>query len=479
MMEPRRQRVSLPEWWLASLTFVLGVGSAFSRNYEFLVGVLWLILPLNALLVVITTRRAFRDGSVGRALLVGATFIFFWLDAAVLAAGETPFAPNSLSIGTSQFSAATVGRAYFHIALFEVMLLAGYSWHPRLRGIVAWTACRVDRRAVRSSITPSVMAALIFVPLLVESSFVPSAAVASLLQSRSQGGTALGYEASSYGMNMLYYVGMYGTAFLFVRAAVFADKRWRCAALAAVCTVPIILSGARHLVLYVALPLLAVALSNLGRSTGRRPYTRVLLLALAIVVIGQVQLILRPIGFDQASAVAPSQLLETDISGQFSALLFAEFLVPDMHDYFFEPMEPYFIVHFVPRAIWRSKPEMRTQRFFDDSYTQGVRGTNYTPTAIGQYYMSWGVLGVAAIGLWIGVLGRTADRLFAAVYPPKQVALSTAIGMFYAFIISSFRIYSPYYFAFFVVGGAASVIASRRWTGFSTLLAEEQFSREA
>lgn len=462
---PPPPRVSVAEWWLVCCVVVLGIASAFSASYDYLVGVLWLILPLNAALLTIAVRDAVQERYVGKALLVGSTFVFFWLDAAVLASAKIPFSPNSVAIGAAQFSEATVGRSYFHIALFELTLFLGYSWSPSIRGLLKWTGSRIDARAARSTICPCAMAAVILLPLLLQSRFDPSALLSSLLKSRSQGGTAIGYEANSYISNMLYYIGMYGTALLYVRIAVSTRYRWRCAALAAICTVPVVLTGARHLVLYILLPVLAVTAARPRQVSGGRPYVRLFVLALGLIVIAQVQLILRPVGFDKLSAVAPSRLLQTDISGQFSALLLAEHLVPSAHDYFLEPVEPYFVTHFVPRGLWSTKPEMRTQRFYDDSYTQGVKGTNYTPTAVGQYYMNWGFLGVAAIGCWLGFLGKTADRLFARICPSKQMAIATGLGMFYAFLVSSFRIYAPYYFAFFGVGFAVSFIISRRSKG--------------
>jgi hypothetical protein len=46
--------------------------------------------------------------------------------------------------------------------------------------------------------------------------------------------------------------------------------------------------------------------------------------------------------------------------------------------------------------------------------------------------------------------------------PDRQRAMFVVAGMFYAFIISSFRFYSPIYFSYFVFGLASMFLLTRQ-----------------
>src|SRR5947208_13893413 len=76
--------------------------------------------------------------------------------------------------------------------------------------------------------------------------------------------------------------------------------------------------------------------------------------------------------------------------------------------------------------------------------------------------MNWGLFGVLYIGTVLGFLTMLADRLLMLLDPDRQRALFVVLGMFYAFIISSFRFYSPVYFSFFVFGLIAMLLLTRR-----------------
>src|SRR5207253_916461 len=87
---------------------------------------------------------------------------------------------------------------------------------------------------------------------------------------------------------------------------------------------------------------------------------------------------------------------------------------------------------------------------------------NVTPSVIGQFYMSWGPSGVVFIGLWLGFLTALGDRVFLLLDSDRQRAMFVAGGMFYAFIISSFRFYSPIYFSYFLFGFVAMLALTSR-----------------
>jgi len=219
--------------------------------------------------------------------------------------------------------------------------------------------------------------------------------------------------------------------------------------------------GARHLWLFVALPACIVAITTIqGRMTPFRTL-RLLAIALVVLVVIQLQLVLRQIGWGEIGGVTLAQLLETVTTGQFSALLFAEYLVPDVHGYFLEPAEPFFLIHWIPRQYWPDKPIMESWAYYNYAYTRG-QAFNVTPSVIGQFHINWGFSGVLYIGLLLGVLASLADRAIISIDLKRQRAMAVVIGMFYAFLVSSFRLYSPVYFTYFIFGVVGMLLLTRR-----------------
>jgi hypothetical protein len=126
-----------------------------------------------------------------------------------------------------------------------------------------------------------------------------------------------------------------------------------------------------------------------------------------------------------------------------------------------EPAEPYFLIHWIPRQVWPDKPIMESWTFYNESYVQGA-AYNVTPSVIGQFHLNWGLPGVIFIGGWLGFLTCLADRVLLRLDSDRQRAMFVVVGMFYAFIISSFRFYSPIYFSYFLFGVLAMLLLTRR-----------------
>ena len=104
---------------------------------------------------------------------------------------------------------------------------------------------------------------------------------------------------------------------------------------------------------------------------------------------------------------------------------------------------------------------MESYAFYNESYVEGAV-FNVTPSVIGQFHLNWGLPGVIFIGGWLGFLACLADRVLLRLDADRQRAMFVVVGMFYAFIISSFRFYSPIYFSYFLFGVLAMLLLTRR-----------------
>lgn len=440
-------KVTAHQWVLSYLLLGLAGLGFLTSSYEALVILAELFVLVDILLLIILGKEALRTRSFGKLLLVASTLLFFWLEALRLALKEIPFpTPGGLPFPSAQYGEELVRQAYLYVALFQLMLLVGYSLRPRMRAVFDWIGSRVKSRKLRARVMPYVLAGCAVFPLLLALRFNLKAMFDVLVAAR----TGAEVEMDNVGLlHFLTFFGMYGAAILLAEAVlVRSKKRLWSLIFGGIAALPFIMSGARHLWLFVAFP----AFILMSRSEQRLTFSRLLrwaAVSLALILILQLQFSLRNEGWGEVANVESSQLLETDVTGQFGALLFAQYLVPERHDYFLEVPEKYFVIHWIPRQFWPDKPVMQSWEFYNGEYTQGG-AFNVTPSIIGQYHMSFGFFGVVFIGIWLGFLTRLADRALLVIELERQLAMAIAIGMFYAFIISSFRFYSPIYFAYFL-----------------------------
>jgi len=257
--------------------------------------------------------------------------------------------------------------------------------------------------------------------------------------------------------------GIYGASLFFVYAL--KAKTWRrfwWLILGALAALPSLSGGTRHLWLYISLPSLLIVLRGFKGSFTVSRVAGLIAVALLIVMVAQLQIAYRAVGWKQIKNGPTEELSTLNTNGQFTALLFAEYLVPNQHQYFKEPVEPYFVIHWIPRQVWPDKPLMESWAYYNDSYVQGANQNNVTPSVIGQSHLIWGLPAVMFIGVWLGFLTYLSDRMLLLLDSNRQRAMFVVVGMFYAFIISSFRIYSPVYFSYLLFGVIAMFLLTRR-----------------
>ena len=271
-----------------------------------------------------------------------------------------------------------------------------------------------------------------------------------------------GFETTDPGLAQhLALFSIYGAALFFVyalKAATWRRLWWL--GLAVMTALPFVLGGTRHIWLYISLPSVLIVLRGFKGTFDRKRVIAFTTIALIVLVVAQAQFVYRSVGWSIGEEPA-DQLYRANTNGQLSALLFAEYLVPGQHGYFQQFVEPYFVIHWIPRQVWPTKPIMESWAYYDDSYVQGA-AYNVTPSVIGQFHLNWGLPGVLFIGIWLGFLASIGDRVLLMIDSDRQRAMFVVVGMFYAFIISSFRFYSPIYFSYFLFGLIAMFVLTRR-----------------
>jgi len=177
--------------------------------------------------------------------------------------------------------------------------------------------------------------------------------------------------------------------------------------------------------------------------------------------ISQIQVVTRDVGWDAAQRLLPDQLLNAEVTGEFPALLLSESLVPTQHDFFLEPTPVYFITHWIPRRYWSAKPVEKVGQYYNNVVTGGDPIWNVTPSIIGQFYMNCGLIGLCAIGCFLGIVCRITDNTFAGLTLYGHQAAAVCVATLYVFVINSLRYFAPFYIVYSVMAFIGMGILTR------------------
>ena len=464
--------VTVIQWLLVAAPVLLALSSYEFNSYAILALITEALVALNIVLLIIVTGEVVKTRTIGKFCLVGGTFIFYWLDALSLSSMKDPFSiTEGFPISATQFDQEMIQQALVYVSVFQLLLFVGYSIRPRLERPMRFFTTRIDSLSFDRTLIAFLLVASSITPLLIYYDFDGAKIITALLTSRS--GSEL--ESPEPGLaSHIAVFGIYGASLFFVYAL--KAKTWQrfwWLLLGILAALPLISGGARHIWLYISLPSLLIVLRGFKGSFTTSRLLALVSVALLILIVAQLQIAYRAVGWKQIGNETTQELSTLNTNGQFTALLFAEYLVPNEHPYFLEPVEPYFLIHWIPRQVWPNKPIMETWTYYNDRYVEGA-AFNVTPSVIGQFHMSWGLGGVAFISLWLGLLTLFADRLLLLVNSDRQRAMFVVVGMFYAFIISSFRFYSPIYFSYFLFGVIAMLLLTRRPHARAALLLKPQ-----
>src|SRR5262245_8527852 len=190
--EPRTiPKVTAGEWCVAVAALILAGSAYLVDSYGDLAVLAASLAVANLVLVLMAVREAVNTRVLGRVFVLGATQGFFWLEALGLARQQPPFAvadgPPFLS---GQFEINDIRMAYVYVALFQALLLVGYSLRPGLHRVRDWVAHRRDSSSMFTGAMIHALAACAWVPVLAKYGFDLAQAGQALMASRSGEGPA-------------------------------------------------------------------------------------------------------------------------------------------------------------------------------------------------------------------------------------------------------------------------------------------------
>jgi hypothetical protein len=461
--------LSLPvSGWVVLFAFVgLNCSALLITGYEALVAIAIGGIILNAVLLAVALNNARKGAPLGKCFFVFGVIMFFQIEAVVSALGSPAFeVSQGLPIPGIQYSEDLVSLSFTYIALFELGFFVAYALPIPSAQLLPFLLRRSDAQSHWKPLALAVLALFAYLPPLAVNGFDPALAWSRLVLSYKGYVDALPKTGI---VDSLAAVGLFASSVLLCQAL---DRKglgrfWRLAC-ALVGSLPVLMLGNRHALLYLLIPPSLVVWNRAFRRRSLSVIVKLCLATLVLLLIARVQLAVREKGWDRIGEVTISDFQQSRALKQYDALIFALYLVPDSHPYFKEFMTPFFVSHWVPRAFWPGKPFSEAWKYYNDAYVRGSTQWNATPSIIGQYHISWGIIGIFCIGAWLGILMHLADSLVIAVqrHYSQRLTVFVWIGFLYAFVIASFRFYAPYYFAYTVIGYAVmwflTVKTSRR-----------------
>jgi oligosaccharide repeat unit polymerase len=230
----------------------------------------------------------------------------------------------------------------------------------------------------------------------------------------------------------------------------------------------VFLSGTRFLMIFLILPsivLLTTQLTGTSKATQMRMRTKAIVIAAVAAMAIFVQGAIRDIGVEGYSKYrTASDVIRGGAVGyeHFEAMAIAIDLSDRTDTFFHEFLLPVIVRHFIPRVWWPEKPDWESWAFYNDAVTGSAGSFNVTPSITGQYYLNWGMWGIAYIGLFFGWLARCADEWLKKCTLSENFSSAVFCGFFYGFLFVSYRILSPIYIAYVLGAAVVFIMLTRR-----------------
>lgn len=432
------------------------------QQYQDLVTATIVLTLLAIVLALIAAIDCINARVLGKLFIALGMLAYFWIEAAGAALQTVPFTVmnKSYRLPVRIWPRPLVSSSLIYLTVFAFMFYVGYSVRPRMRRTLEWCKSWTDRGPVQYKGWIGIFLILAWVPPVLRFGASPGAVWSGLMGGRNIS-YADWYAAGWFDQASMF--ALFGVAVVLLNALLekhaFHPRRIYRLGISCFFLLPFFLGGTRHFLLYALVPpVIAILRKSHFHLTNRQILGGTAVGVLLLIGV-QFQSAARDRGW---SKVDTSAVATTGMLWQYNQLLYAEYLVPADHDYFMEPTTPYFFIYAIPRKFWPDKPDMQSWLYYDTTIVGRDVAGSVTPSIIGQFYLNWGIFGVAWIGLWMGFLMVLADRAAIGLMVDKQRAFAVVVGMFYAFVISAFRFYAPYYFYFVIFGFMGLLVLARR-----------------
>lgn len=451
---------------VSSLSLIVSLGSAMVQNLEVLrFATAFGAITCAYMLIWDAVALVRGKRNVGRLVLLFGILFWFWIDAIFMAWSHPAF-PNPgvhFPLFLNTVPLAIVSYGLICVNLFTWAVVVSWSVLPVPVSIAQHLTNRTDRLPGKTlEIAGLAIVVVAWIPLMLAHSVGPSGALDILMGMRSNSGELGGINQVGFSL-VTFLFGVMSGAWAFSRILLNASSSKALSWLTVALVLPLVILGAasRFMAAYLLMPgiLLALALGFDGRQRGARLLRRQFAVAVVILAAAvSFQAAYRTQGLGTAP---PLELRGTGGfgalqslylgAGHFGPLLMSIEFIKQRGAPFTQFQLPFFISHFVPRALWPDKPYPIAWEEYNSIVTQNYR-YNVTPSIIGQYYMNWMYFGVICAGLMMGWLGKMSSGWIYMRMYGRSIAGITVGGMMLTFVFLSFRIFYPLYFAYPLFG---------------------------
>ena len=129
--------------WRLSNSSIAALSLVFS-SYAALSIIITCLTTFAITQTIVSLKHILNSRAFGLPILNVSSIFFFWIEAQYLAFSKPSFAITGPPIPTGTYSPDLIEAGIFYVTLFQVVMLVGYSFRPRLRALGGWISNRTD-----------------------------------------------------------------------------------------------------------------------------------------------------------------------------------------------------------------------------------------------------------------------------------------------------------------------------------------------